>query len=113
MNKKSYWIIRIGLAVVFIWFGIDKLIAPINWFGYVPSFIDALPISIRDFVLINGLFEIILGLMLLWPRSVRIAADIIAAFLVAVLVFQGFNEVTIRDLGLIAMALSLIVWKKY
>ncbi len=30
--------LRLGLALVFVWFGIDKFFRPLAWVGWIPSF---------------------------------------------------------------------------
>jgi uncharacterized membrane protein len=111
MNNKAKWFIRIGLAFVFIYFGIDKLINPINWLGYIPAWIEAM-MPLRQFVLANGVIEIILGLGLLYDKTLRIAANIIVLFLAGVIASLGFDEVTVRDTGLLFMAIALAIWQE-
>lgn len=111
MNNKAQWFIRLGLAFVFIYFGIDKLINPINWLGYVPAWIETI-VPLRQFILANGVLEIILGLGLLYHKTLRIAANIIILFLAAVIASLGFDEITVRDTGLLFMAIALVVWRQ-
>lgn len=111
MNNKAKWFIRLGLAFVFIYFGIDKLINPINWLGYIPAWIETI-IPLRQFVFANGIFEIILGLGLLYHKTLRLAANIIILFLAGVITTLGLDEVIARDVGLLFMAIALAVWHK-
>jgi len=111
INNKNYAtvVIRISLALVLLWFGIDEIINPENWFGYVPSWISyILPFSLETFIFLNGIFEIIIGLLLLIGLYTRIIAFIAALHLLSITIAVGYNEIGVRDFGLTMMAISLI-----
>ena len=111
-EKYSMFVIRIGLAIVFLLFGIDKFINPELWFGYVPNFILQLtPLSLNLFIFLLGILEAIIGLFLLLGFLTRITAIIAAILLLGVIFTVGYNEITVRDIGLLAMAISLIITK--
>lgn len=109
-NKDySIFIIRIGLALVLLWFGIDEIINPENWFGYVPAWIvSILPFSLKLFIISNGIFEILIGALLLIGFKTRIIAFISALHLLSITLSVGYNDIAIRDFGLTLMAVSLI-----
>jgi len=112
INKNKDYsvpIIRISLALVLLWFGIDEIINPENWFGYIPSWISSIiPFNIETFILLNGIFEIIIGALLLIGLKTRIVAFIAALHLLSITVAVGYNDVAVRDFGLTLMAVSLI-----
>ena len=109
-NKNySVAIIRIGLALVLLWFGIDEIINPENWFGYFPqSLVAFLPFDLNTFFLINGIFEIIVGVLLLIGFYTRIVAFVVSLHLLSITIAVGYNEIGVRDFGLTLMAVSLI-----
>ena len=109
-NKDySVAIIRIGLALVLLWFGIDEILNPENWFGYFPNSLTALlPFSLETFFIINGIFEIIVGILLFVGFKTRIIAFIAALHLLSITIAIGYNDIGVRDLGLTLMAVSLI-----
>ena len=109
-NKKySTTIIRIALALVLLWFGIDEIINPENWFGYIPQwFNNFIPFSLETFFLLNGIFEIIIGVLLFIGLYTRIIAFIAAFHLLSITIAVGYNDIGIRDFGLTLMAVSLI-----
>ena len=109
-NKKySVFIIRIGLALVLLWFGIDEIINPENWFGYIPQWlISILPFSLKTFFILNGIFEMVIGLLLLIGLYTRIFAFIAALHLLIITLSLGYNDIAIRDFGLTLMAISLV-----
>lgn len=94
----------LGLAFVFVVFGIDKFINPHGWQGYVPLWI---PFAVIPFLYAVGILEILLGLLLLWPTTSRLAAIVCAAFLLGTILTLGWNETMIRDAGLFALAVGL------
>ena len=64
--KNPLFIIRVGLAVVFLWFGIDKIVHPIFWSSFIPEWIvNILPVSVFTINYILSGVEIVLGLLLL------------------------------------------------
>ena len=109
IKNKDYSIpiIRISLALVLLWFGIDEIINPENWFGYVPSWLsNVLPLDL--FFILNGTLEIVVGFLLLIGLKTRIVAFIAALHLLSITVVVGYNDVGVRDFGLTMMAVSLI-----
>lgn len=111
INNKNYAtaIIRISLALILLWFGIDEILNPQNWFGYIPAWLSSvLPFSLNTFIILNGIFEIIIGSLLLIGFYTRIIAFIAALHLFFITIAVGYNEVGVRDFGLTMMAISLI-----
>lgn len=99
-------LLRVGLAAVFLWFGVDKFLNTGYWAMWVP---DALaPVFATDAGLYAlGLLEVGLGAGLLWEhRWLREVALLTAGYLALVVVGQGVAPV-VRDLGLLAAALYL------
>jgi len=111
VKNKDYStvIIRIGLALVLLWFGLDEIINPENWFGYFPNtLVSLLPFSLETFFMINGILEILAGILLLVGFKTRIVAFIVALHLLSITIAIGYNDIGIRDFGLTVMAVSLI-----
>ncbi len=107
---SSRLFVRLGLAVVFIWFGIDKFLAPEAWVGWIPSWLYRL---IRGwdtpFLYLLGGAEVALGLSFLTGWYMRMAAAAASVFLIAVIVSSGFSDIIVRDIGLLGAALSLLL----
>jgi len=98
-------VMRLGLAFVFGWFGIDKFVHPSAWYGWIPAWLGGVPQN--PFLYALGAVEVILALLLLAGRFARFAALACAVFLVGVVVNFGITEITVRDIGLIALALAI------
>ncbi len=113
--RASHLLLRLGLAFVFLWFGIDKFINPDYWFNawmplWLQGFLGNLGIGNLNFIYANGIFEIVIGLGLVFNIFVKFFAFLIILFLLFVIFSFGLNEIVIRDVGLIGSALALLFW---
>ena len=113
--KTSHLFLRLGLALVFLWFGIDKFIHPDYWINawtplWLQSILNGMNIGNLNFIYANGIFEIILGLGFVFNIFVKLFALLTVIFLLIVILSFGLNEVIIRDAGLIGAALALLFW---
>ena len=113
--KYSNLFLRLGLAAVFIWFGVDKFLNPQYWLSaWVPQNILALAskigISGLDIVYTSAVFELLVGASILSNIFIRIFSVLALIFLITVLFTFGINEVIVRDFGLIGGFLSLLFW---
>ena len=109
----SIFFLKLGLAAVFLWFGVDKLIHPSYWLNaWVPQwFLGVLAKFGTDgtqFVYTNGIFEILVGVSLLSGILVKFFSFLAAVFLLSVILSVGLNEVIVRDIGLLGGFLALL-----
>jgi len=125
-NKKySTDIVRIALSIVFLWFGINQLISPESFLGYVPQWLyphgsqmthehplqlmhNIPDLSLHAIIMANGAFETIFGTLLLIGFFTRIAAFLLALHLFGISFSLSYNDVAVRDLGLALATISLI-----
>lgn len=113
--KTSNLLLRLGLAFVFLWFGIDKFIHPDYWINawlplWFQGILGRLGIGNLNFIYANGIFEVVIGLGLVFNIFVKFLAFLIILFLLFVILSFGLNEVIVRDVGLIGAALALLFW---
>jgi hypothetical protein len=119
MKQLSRWIIAVGLAIVMVDFGADKLLHAQNWIGWMPAWIDGfLGVTVARWITVIGLGELIVGLGLLIPPKhiQRIAALLASVHLVSVIIvvasisggFVWNDQIVIRDIGLLAMGIALM-----
>ncbi|HVT74904.1 MAG TPA: DoxX family protein, partial [Candidatus Paceibacterota bacterium] len=102
-------LLRIGMALLFLWFGTNQFIDTAAWTAYVPQWVvDASPVSVEALVHINGAIEIIFGTALLLGFFTRIAGFILALHMVHIATLVGYNATGVRDFGL-AIA-TIAVW---
>ena len=112
MDKENIGrlLLRIGLGIVFIWFGIDKFLRPELWEGWIPILIQSiLQSKVLTFLYFLGVFEVIIGVLVLVGFYTRVAAGIAALFLFAVVLSSFSGEILVRDIGLIFLALGIVV----
>ena len=114
-TKYSYLALRLGLAAVFLWFGIDKMLHPTYWLNaWTPQDIQDLllkiSLSCTQFIYLNGVFEILVGLSLVTGVFTKFFSALAALFLVVVLFFVGISEVTVRDFAMIGGFVAIILW---
>jgi uncharacterized membrane protein YphA (DoxX/SURF4 family) len=115
--KYSNLVIRLGLAIVFLWFGIDKFFHPDYWVNaWVPQSVSSLAISFKirlvDVVYLSGIFEVLVGISLVTNIFIVFFSSAALLFLGSIMIFNGFSEVIVRDVGLAGALLSLIFWPR-
>lgn len=109
MNARSFLLLRIGLACVFLYAGIASFQNPDAWIGYFPLILRKM---IPENILLQGFagYEIFLGLWLLIGRALRVSSLLAILTLVGVI---GANwklaDIIFRDVGLLFCALELFI----
>lgn len=110
MNKSSYHILRVGLAITFIWIGILILKDPQSWSGYLqPWAVKLLPISLNQALISTAIFDIVIGALLLIDWQSRIAGILAAIHLIIVLIVSGITDITVRDIGLLTTCIAIVI----
>ncbi len=99
---------RFGVGIVFFLFGISQLIYPKAWISWIPSYVTQL-IDPIIFIYINGSFDLIIGLLLLIGFLTRISAFLGIMHLIGVIYNIGFNDISIRDFGLLLVLVSVLL----
>lgn len=103
-------LLRIGLGVIFSWFGFTKFTDQQSWLSFIPPWLQSiLPISVNNFLYIQGFIEALIGVLLILGILVRISAFIAALILLVIIFTLGFNDLALRDFGLLTIAISLII----
>lgn len=104
--------LRLGLATVFLVFGIWKALAPVDWVIFMPNWVAGAVAGIDSIDALGvlkmmGFVEAVLGLQLLVGFFTKVSAAICTLLLAGIVFHVGFDQVGIRDLGLLAAALAL------
>jgi uncharacterized membrane protein YphA (DoxX/SURF4 family) len=108
MAKYAPLVLRVGLAFVFLWFGYSQVTGPEAWVGLIPDFItNATGLSARTFVLLNGGFEIVAGILILFGIFTRIVAFLLFLHMVSIVFDVGLTMIGIRDIGIATGCLAL------
>ncbi|MFB6246199.1 MAG: hypothetical protein ABEI74_01240 [Candidatus Pacearchaeota archaeon] len=104
--------LRLGLAFAFLYAGIDSLINPQNWIGFIPQFVANI-IDPKIFLDVFSVFEIVLGVWLLsaW-RSFE--AAIVSALVLAGMTLTNLSlfNIIFRDISLVFAAIGLAVLER-
>lgn len=110
MGKTSFHILRVGTAVTFLWIGVLILKSPAAWGGYLmPWAMNLLPVPIEQAMIGTAILDIVIGVLLLIDLWMWVAALLGAAHLAIVLIVSGITEITVRDIGLLAAAVGLMI----
>ncbi len=108
MNSAPFHILRVGLAITFLWIGVLILQNPEAWGGYLnPWAARLLPFSLETTMIGTAIFDIVVGFLLLTNYFTFWASAVASLHLIIVMTVSGINPITIRDLGLLAGALAL------
>jgi uncharacterized membrane protein YphA (DoxX/SURF4 family) len=110
MKTAPYHILRVGMAITFIWIGILIFSAPEAWGSVIqPWAADLLPVPLREAMIGTAILDIAVGVLLLVDILTWLAALFGAIHLVIVLAAVGINTFTVRDIGLLAGAIALFI----
>ncbi|MEK6809895.1 MAG: hypothetical protein AABY40_04420 [Nanoarchaeota archaeon] len=108
-SNLAPFILRVALAVPFLFVAIDAALQPEAWVGFIPSFVTSiLPASLV--LAAHALMDFTLGLWLLSGWKTKYAAALSAINLATIIVVNLFAlEIIFRDVGLLLTALALVV----
>src|SRR3989344_6315582 len=112
VNNQSYGfhIIRVGLAITFLWVGVLIFRDLAGWAGFLlPWAQDLLPIPPVQAMMIVAVFDIVVGGVLLVGVWVWHSAMAAALHTALVLIVARIDPVTVRDIGLMAASFALAV----
>ncbi len=106
MNLTSSLILRFSISLLFLWFGIQQLIDPGMWIGFLPEWTGYFPIPGEIIVGVNGWFEIVFAGLITMGLWTRFASALLGLHLLGI-AFAAGGAIGIRDAGLAAACLSL------
>ncbi|MDE1767948.1 MAG: hypothetical protein KGH62_01125, partial [Candidatus Micrarchaeota archaeon] len=109
-DQIRHMVARLSLAVVFVGIGIWEIAQPSYWAMYVPGFVSAL-IRTNTFVMLHGITLLVIGLAVVLGAYLRIASGLAVLIMLSIVVDLtvtfGFDDIVIRDLGILLIALAL------
>ena len=111
MKYKEYspLVLRIGIGIVFLWFGLTNIFNPQTLIGYLPKFVQTLPIEPLSILLITGIFEVVFAIFLIIGLFTRLSSLLLFLHLVIVIIGIGYNDVAVRDFGLALATLAIFL----
>lgn len=105
-------LVRVGLAAVFIYAGLDAFKEPNAWISYIPEFSNKF-IEPKTALDIISVIQLVLAVVLVTGRYVKYCALVSIGFLAGLLIFNlDTFLITFRDIGLITAAAALIFLDK-
>jgi len=107
--EYGYVFLRVNIALVFIWFGVQQLYAPMEWTSFVPEFFGKFVSSVI-LVIGNGIVEVLFGMLLLSGFYVRFVAFVLAVHLFGIALSVGYNPIMVRDVGLACATFAVFLF---
>ncbi|MES2623171.1 MAG: DoxX family protein [Patescibacteria group bacterium] len=113
MNKYASYspvLLRIGISLVFLWFGYSQVSDQVQWVAYVPEWLPSmLGIQVETFVKLNGIFELVFGIALLAGFWTRTASLLLGLHMLEITHVVGFDATGVRDFGLSIATLAIFL----
>jgi uncharacterized membrane protein YphA (DoxX/SURF4 family) len=100
---------RILLGLVLAWFGYHELVLPGEWTGYVPAISATSTLAIVA-VLVHGWVLLVLAVAIVAGIAPRLSAAIASVLLLEIvlaLVASGLSDTSLRDVGVLGLAVCL------
>ena len=110
MNVRSFApiVLRLGLAIVVMWFGFSELMNPSMWVSYIPTWLVTITgIKVATLVIINGSFEVLMALLMAFGIWTRWVALLLLIHMIGIVADVGLSAVGVRDVGLAFGLLSV------
>lgn len=111
-RRAALVLLTAGNVIVFVLFGAEKLYRPQNWIDWMPEWINGLAgLPVARWLTVIGITEILMALFLLLPvrRLRQLGALLISLHLFGIILEIGWNEIAIRDIGLLTGSLALLM----
>jgi len=107
-TKIGITILRVALAFVFLWFGFSQLSDIGIWTSFVPqSAMTITGMSAGTLVLLNGILEVIAGILLAFGIFTRVVGTILGIHLLIIALSMGLTAIGVRDIGLALATIAL------
>lgn len=109
MRRPAFHVLRVGLGITFCWIGILILKEPLDWFYLTQPWVQALAPDPLMVMIPTAALDIAVGFLLLVDAATWAAAGFAAGHLLIVMATTGIGTIIIRDLGLFAASLALLI----
>jgi len=108
LARQEDWILRVAISFTVLWAGVRGILNPTDWVGYVPTFVENF-IDPEVFLIAHGFLWILVAAGLLAGFWRPFLAFVAFAGFVGILIFNGIDDITFRDVGLALAAFVLFV----
>lgn len=113
MRFTKKYLLNVGLAFTLLYAGIDQLLHPFDWIGFLPKWMPAFGQTPTQALLPHSILCLVLAVALLINYKVRWVAALSALFFAGITFANGIGRefflITFRDVGLLFMAIYLAV----
>lgn len=110
MKSSAPVVLRIGIALVFLWFGAQQLTNVGAWTRLIPeSIISMSDLTATTLVHFNGAFEVVFGLVLLVGFFTRITSFLLALHMLSIMFTVGYGPIGVRDFGLSMATIAIFL----
>lgn len=110
MKQSAHQILRVGIAITFLWISILIFQEPEAWGSFIqPWAAGLLPLSLKSAMIGTAILDAVIGFLLLVDSWAWLAALAGSIHLIIVLTVSGINVITVRDIGLLAAAIALLI----
>lgn len=109
-RELSIFLLRIALSLVFFYFGYSQISNPDFWTGFIPDFVLGFGLSANNFVVFNGMMELVFGLFLILGLYTRFASLVLSLHLFGIALSVGFSPTGVRDFGLAFATLAVFLF---
>jgi uncharacterized membrane protein len=108
MEKQAKFILRFGLGIVFLYFGVNQFLSPEKWTALLPDFLSNLG-NVKYFIYLNATFDILVAISLFFDLFLKLFSILGFLHLLAISLFSlgVLNPSGARDIGLGFAMLSL------
>ncbi len=111
MKNYAPTVLRIGISLVFLWFGSQQFLHTSTWIRLIPeSVINMSGLTASTLVHFNGAFEIVFGLCLFLGFFTRLCSLLLALHLLSIVSVVGYGPIGVRDFGLSVATFSLFLY---
>lgn len=98
LKRYSPLLLRVGIAIVFLWFGFSQLKSPGSWTRMIPDYVSFM--SPNTLIYLNGSIEIILAILLLLGLFTRVVSTLLGLHLLHIVTIVGYGATGARDFAL-------------
>jgi uncharacterized membrane protein YphA (DoxX/SURF4 family) len=109
LQKYSAPTLRIGIALIILWFGFSQIISPQYWYSFLPEWTANAAIEQSTFIYINGTFEIIFSLLLIMGLYTRAVSLLLSVHMLSIALSIPYGPTMIRDLGISIAVISVFL----
>lgn len=103
-------LLRIGVAIAFIYPAVEAIFYPNSWVGFFPPWIRSLPLDTELLLHLFGLSEVVIAVWILVARRIFIPSVLAIIYLLFIVLFNWkFMDLLFRDIALLVIPIVLAI----